>query len=90
MILKRQWLQEKRTMEFDMVNNINDMMDLYNRIRQNPVQVLSQRFNLPQNISSSQDIIQHLLNTGQVSQDQVNRAMQMQNNPMIRKLFGIK
>lgn len=73
-----------------MVNNINDMMDLYNRIRQNPVQVLSQRFNLPPNISSSQDIIQHLLNTGQVSQDQVNRAMQMQNNPMIRKLFGIK
>ena len=83
-------MQEKKMMGFDMVNNINDMMDLYNRIRQNPVQVLSQRFNLPQNISSSQDIIQHLLNTGQVSQDQVNRAMQMQNNPMIRKLFGIK
>jgi len=90
MFSKRRWMQEKKMMGFDMVNNINDMMDLYNRIRQNPVQVLSQRFNLPQNISSSQDIIQHLLNTGQVSQDQVNRAMQMQNNPMIRKLFGIK
>ena len=90
MFSKRRWMQEKRMTEFDMVNNINDMMDLYNRIRQNPVQVLSQRFNLPQNINSSQDIIQHLLNTGQVSQDQVNRAMQMQNNPMIRKLFGIK
>lgn len=90
MFSKRRWMQEKRMMGFDMVNNINDMIDLYNRIRQNPVQVLSQRFNLPQNISSSQDIIQHLLNTGQVSQDQVNKAMQMQNNPMIRKLFGIK
>ena len=90
MISRRQWLQEKRMMEFDMLNNMKDFMDIYNQMRQNPMQVLSQRFNLPQNVNDPNQIIQHLLNTGQVSQGQVNRAMQMRNNPLIQKMFGVK
>ena len=64
-----------------------DIFTLYNQLKINPGQVLAQRFNLPQNLNNTQDIIQHLLNTGQVTQDQVNRAMQMRNNPMIQQLL---
>ena len=64
------------------MNNPMQMMQMLNQIKQNPMQMLSQRFNLPANMPSNpQDIVQHLLNTNQVSQEQVNRAMQM------RKMF---
>lgn len=65
----------------DMVGNMKDIMDMYNRFRQNPLQMLQQRFNIPQNINMNNpnDIIQHLLNTGQVTQNQVNQAMSMRN-----------
>lgn len=64
-----------------MVGNMKDIMDMYNRFRQNPLQMLQQRFNIPQNINMNNpnDIIQHLLNTGQVTQNQVNQAMSMRN-----------
>ena len=71
-----------------MMNNANDIMNLLQQIRQNPYQVLSQRFNLPQNLNNPNDIIQHLLNSGQVTQTQVNNATQMMNNPMVKRLFG--
>ena len=55
-------------------------MEMLNQIKMNPVAVLSQRFNLPQGMNNPNEIIQYLLNTGQVSQEQVNRAMSMRNN----------
>ena len=54
------------------------------QIKQNPMAILGQRFNIPQNLSNPNDIIQHLLNTGQVTQEQVNQAMQMRNNPIFK------
>lgn len=57
----------------------NNMMQMLMQIKSNPMAVLGQRFNLPQNMSDPNAIIQHLLNTGQVSQSQVNQAMQMRN-----------
>ena len=63
-------------------------MDLYNQMQQNPIQMLSRKFNIPQNINNPNDIIQHLLNSGQVTQTQVNNAMQMANNTMFKKMFG--
>lgn len=74
----------------DMVGNINDFMNMVQQLKQNPMQMVSQRFNIPQNvdISDPNNIIQHLLNTGQVSQSQVNQAMSMQNNPMLRQFMG--
>lgn len=62
-----------------MVGNMKDMMNLYQQFRQNPLQMLQKRFNIPQNLNMSNpnDIIQHLLNTGQITQDQVNQAMSM-------------
>lgn len=74
----------------DMFGDMNDLMNLYQQMRQNPMQILSQRFNIPQNMSNPNDIIQHLLNTGQVSQTQVNSIMNMRNNPMIQRLMGMK
>ena len=49
--------------------------------------MLSQKYNIPQGINNPNDIIQHLLNTNQVSQAQVNQAMQMRNHPMFKGLF---
>lgn len=57
----------------------NNMMQMLMQLKSNPMAVLGQRFNLPQNINDPNAILQHLLNTGQVSQSQVNQAMQMRN-----------
>lgn len=57
----------------------NNMMQMLMQLKSNPMAVLGQRFNLPQNVNDPNAILQHLLNTGQVSQSQVNQAMQMRN-----------
>ena len=73
-----------------MAGNMNDIMNLYQQIRNNPAQMLSQRFNLPKNVNMNDPgaILQYLLNSGQVSQAQVNNAMGMRNNPMIQQIFN--
>ncbi len=83
-------IREQKIARIDMAGNINDIVNLYQRLRQNPMQVLSQRFNIPQNIdlSNPNDVIQHLLNTGQVSQSQVNQVMSMRNNPMVQQMLA--
>ena len=53
--------------------------------------LIMQRFNVPQNVTNPQDIVQYLLNTCQVSQDQLNRAMQMRENPnVLNDILGLK
>lgn len=71
-----------------MMNNFNDLMNLYQQFQQNPMQMLSRKFNIPQNINNPNDIVQHLLNTGQITQSQVNNVMNMRNNPLIQRLMG--
>jgi hypothetical protein len=74
------------------MNNINQIMQMYQQLRTNPMQMLTRRFNLPQNlnINNPGDIIQHLLNTGQIQQSQLNQIMGMQNNPIIQQLLQRK
>lgn len=67
--------------------NDNNFMTMLNQFKQNPMAMLSRRFNIPQNMNDPNQIIQHLLNSGQVSQEQVNRVMQMKNNPQFQNLF---
>lgn len=69
---------------------MNNMFQMYQQMMQNPMGLLSQRFNIPQDMDMRDPnaIIQHLLNTNQVSQAQVNQAMQMRNNPAIQMLMG--
>lgn len=71
---------------FNQLNN-NPMLNLVGQFKSNPMALLTKRFNLPGNISDPNEIINHLLRTGQVSQAQINRAMQMGNNPNIRDLL---
>ena len=65
-------------------SNMNPMQML-SQLRSNPLGVLRRAgFNVPENINSPQAIIQHLMNSGQISQAQVNNAQMMAQN------FGIK
>lgn len=65
-------------------------MNMYSQFRSNPMAMLKQAYNIPQSVDTTNpnSIIQHLLDTGQVSQAQVNNIMNMRNNPLIRQLQG--
>jgi hypothetical protein len=54
------------------------MMQMVSQFKQNPMQMLTQmKLNVPQNIMNDpQAIINHLMQTGQVNQQQVNQAYQ--------------
>ena len=69
-----------------MMPNLNQIMNIISQLKQNPMALLSPRFNIPQDMTDPNKIIQHLLNTGQVTQDQVNYAMQMRNNPFFKNI----
>ena len=62
--------------------NPMQIMGAYQQFIQNPMAMLTRQFNIPQNINDPQQIVQHLLSSGQVSQEQVNNAMSMKNNFM--------
>ena len=72
------------------MNNFVNLLRMYQQFRQNPIQLLSQRFSIPPNMNDPQQIIQHLLNSGQINQTQVNQVMQMRNNPQIQQLFNMR
>lgn len=60
-------------------------LNLLAQLQQNPLAVLRQRgFNVPDNISNPQAIIQHLMNSGQLTQQQLNQAQ------MMAQSFGIR
>lgn len=63
---------------FSALTGGNNMMGMLQQLKSNPMQFLMQRrFNVPQNIANDpQAILNHLLSSGQVSQDQVNAAYQ--------------
>ena len=64
------------------------------QMKQNPMQfLLARRFNIPNTVymNDSNEIIQYLINTGQVSQDQVNQAnMNAKNNQQLKQFLGQK
>ena len=61
------------------------MLQMLAQLKQNPLAVLQQvGFNVPANINSPQAIVQHLTQTGQVNQNQLNQAQQM------AQMFGVK
>lgn len=69
---------------------MSNLFQMYQQMMQNPMALLSRRFNIPQSVDTRDPnaIIQHLLNTNQISQSQVNQAMQMRSNPAIQMLMG--
>ncbi len=56
---------------------MNNPMQMLSQLQQNPLGFLAQRkLNIPQNIANDPNkIIQHLMNTGQISQDAYNNAI---------------
>ena len=53
-------------------------MQLLQQLRQNPVQFLRQAgLNVPADLSDPNEIIQHLMNSGQITQERYNQARQM-------------
>lgn len=46
---------------------MNNILTMFQQLRANPMQMLANRFNVPTNLNDPQAIIQHLLNTGQIS-----------------------
>ena len=63
---------------------------LFSTFFQNPMAMLGRRFNIPQGINTQDPnaIIQHLLNTGQISQQQLNQVNAMRNNPVIQQFMN--
>ena len=68
----------------------NNLLNMYSQFRNNPMAMLKQAYNIPQGIDTTNpnNIIQHLLDTGQVTQAQVNNIMNMRNTPLIKQLQG--
>ena len=66
---------------------MNNLINMIMQARQNPMAIISQRFNIPQNIQKPQDMVQHLLDSGQITQEQLNGAMKMKNNPQLRQFM---
>ena len=65
-------------------------MQLLSQIKSDPMTVLGQKYQIPNGMNDPNQIIQHLVSSGQVPQWQLNRIMGMQNNPFIRMMFGMK
>lgn len=60
---------------------LGNAMQMLQQLKQNPTSVLQRAgFNIPGNISSPQQIIQHLTQTGQINQQQLNQAQQIAQN----------
>ena len=64
----------------------NNILGLLQGLQSNPIGTLmSYKLNVPQNLANNpQAIIQHLLNSGQISQQQVNQAIQAKNSGMFQ------
>jgi len=73
--------------QFQQFQPQNNFLSLLSQFKQNPIAALSKKYNIPQGINDPNQILQHLLNTNQVSQDQINRVMQMKNDPQIQQLL---
>lgn len=66
------------------MGNMNPMVMLQ-QLKQNPLGMLRRYgFNVPDNLTDPNAIIQHLMNSGQINQQQYNRARQM------AQQFGMK
>lgn len=65
---------------FNMMGNglVGNIMQMLPGMKQNPLGTLqSVGFNVPNGLNNPQQIIQHLMQTGQVNQQQLNYAQQM-------------
>ena len=55
-----------------------NIFQMYQMMRQNPLGLIRNKFSVPQSMTSPDDIIKHLIESGQVTQEQVDNARNMQ------------
>lgn len=72
-------------MSNNLFNSLNstkpNFMSQLQMLKNNPAQFLLQRkFNIPEGMNNPQEIVQHLLNTGQMTQNQFNTLQQKINS----------
>ena len=62
--------------------------EMYQNFTKNPIEYLVKcKYSIPQNVGTDpQSIIQHLLNSGQLTQQQLNQAQNMM--PRFKQMFG--
>lgn len=59
-------------------NGQSNPLVMLSQLKQNPIAFLNKAgYKIPQNLNDPNAIIQHLMNSGQVTQAQMNRAQQM-------------
>lgn len=68
--------------------SFNDFMGKFRQFSGNPMQMLS-GLGIPQGMTNPSEIVQHLVNTGRLSQDQFSQIQQMaaqiRQNPMFQQ-----
>ena len=57
--------------------NIMALLSQFNQFKKNPMAMLNKRFNIPQGMNDPNEIINHLMNTNQINQNQLNQIQQM-------------
>lgn len=71
------------------MNNPMNLIQAFGQFKQNPMQFISRQYSIPQNVGNNpQQIVQYLLDSGQINQQMVNRAQQMM--PQFNQMFGEK
>lgn len=73
--------------------SFNDFMSSFRQFSGNPMQMLS-NLGIPQGMNNPSEIIQHLMNSGKLSQEQYAQiqqtATQIRNNPMFQNAIKSK
>lgn len=60
------------------MNNMMQMFMMMKQIKENPIAALSKRFNIPEGTPADpQALVEYLLNSGQITQGQLDQAKQM-------------
>lgn len=69
----------------NMLSNMGNIMQMLTQFKQNPMAMLQQAgLNVPNNINDPQAMIEHLMKSGQITQQQYDQARQM------AQMFGMK
>lgn len=63
---------------------MSNMLNMMNQFKSNPSQFLSQKYKVPNELTDPEKIIQHLLDTEQVTQAQIDA---IKSNPMVKMFF---
>lgn len=68
---------------------MNQLTQMYSQFMKDPLAMLSKRFRIPEDLKDPQQIVQHLLNSNQISQSQLNMYVsQASRNPFLRQFMN--